>query len=85
MTLQSDIDNVKARVVDLLALCLESLWRLLPDQCEGEHCPRTGLRGNENSVDGRLLCDDCSAFVMLNTLDQADMQASERELKGETN
>ena len=48
------------RVWDRVALCIEWVWRLLPDQCEGEGCPRKGIRGNENRVDGRLLCDDCS-------------------------
>lgn len=66
-------------VWDRVALCIEWVWRLLPDQCEGKRCPRKGIRGNENRVDGRLLCDDCSVHTMTGHI------ASERELKGETN
>ncbi len=64
MTLQTDMERVRARVADLVAACIESVWRLLPDQCEGEGCPRQGVRGNENRVGGRLLCDDCSVHTM---------------------
>lgn len=37
------------------------LWSFLPDKCElaGAGCPRKGVRGNENVVDGIVLCDYC--------------------------
>lgn len=39
---------------------IEWLWRRLPDQCEGKSCKRLGVRGNENVIDGKIYCDDCS-------------------------
>ncbi len=39
----------------------EWLWSLLPDKCEGEDCCRRGILGNENIIDGKILCDYCSA------------------------
>jgi hypothetical protein len=41
------------------------LWRQLPDQCSMPHCSRLGVRGNENIVDGRLMCDQCHAIHLL--------------------
>jgi len=38
---------------------LEWFWSLLPDECTVGDCPRTGVRGNENIVDGVVMCDDC--------------------------
>jgi len=38
----------------------EWLWRLLPDRCEMPGCLRLGVRGNENIVDGKVVCDYCS-------------------------
>ena len=40
---------------------VEWFWRLLPDRCEMPGCDRRGVRGNENVVDGLLMCDDCHA------------------------
>lgn len=37
------------------------LWSFLPDKCEGEACCRQGMRGNENVVAGKVLCDYCHA------------------------
>ena len=45
----------------------QRLWLLLPDNCERAQwglCCRKGARGNENIVDGRLLCDYCHAEIM---------------------
>jgi len=42
----------------------ERLWRLLPDKCEGIDCDRLGVRGNENRVNGKILCDYCHAKVL---------------------
>ena len=41
------------------------LWRQLPDKCSMPHCSRLGVRGNENIVDGRLMCDQCHAVHLL--------------------
>jgi hypothetical protein len=41
------------------------LWRQLPDKCSMPHCSRLGVRGNENIVDGRLMCDECHAIHLL--------------------
>lgn len=38
---------------------LEWLWGLLPDRCEMPGCKRLGVRGNENIVRGRVMCDYC--------------------------
>jgi hypothetical protein len=38
---------------------LEFLWRLLPDKCQVADCARQGVRGNENNVGGRIVCDYC--------------------------
>jgi len=35
------------------------LWTLLPDKCTAYNCDRTGIRGNENWYNGKLVCDDC--------------------------
>jgi hypothetical protein len=35
------------------------IWRLLPDKCQVEGCCRQGVRGNENRIDGRIVCDYC--------------------------
>lgn len=43
---------------------LEWLWRKLPDLCEMPNCKRHGVRGNENIVAGRVMCDDCHAEYM---------------------
>jgi hypothetical protein len=39
----------------------ERLWRLLPDLCEMPNCKRRGVRGNEQIIAGRVMCDDCHA------------------------
>lgn len=35
------------------------LWRMLPDKCEMTECCGAGVRGNENRVDGLVMCDYC--------------------------
>jgi hypothetical protein len=37
----------------------EYLWKLLPDKCEVCHGDEGGVRGNENILDGILMCDYC--------------------------
>jgi len=37
----------------------EWLWSLLPDKCEREDCSRSGTRGNENRINGKIVCDYC--------------------------
>jgi hypothetical protein len=41
------------------------LWRQLPDKCQAKHCTRRGVRGNENKIDGKILCDECFAIHLL--------------------
>src|SRR5215469_15192280 len=38
---------------------LEWLWSFLPDRCEMPNCKRLGIRGNENIIDGVVMCDYC--------------------------
>jgi hypothetical protein len=38
---------------------IEFLWRLLPDNCEVCGGAKGGVRGNENVVDGVVICDYC--------------------------
>ena len=38
---------------------VEFLWSFLPDKCQVETCTRRGVRGNENVVDGIVMCDEC--------------------------
>jgi hypothetical protein len=39
----------------------EWLWgAMLPDKCQGADCCRKGVRGNENIVNGKVLCDYCT-------------------------
>ena len=44
---------------------LEWLWSFLPDRCEMPGCCRRGVRGNENVIDGKIMCDYCHANKML--------------------
>ena len=39
---------------------LEWFWRLLPDRCEVCHGDSGGVRGNENVIDGIIMCDYCT-------------------------
>lgn len=43
----------------LLNKIYERVWMMLPDRCREPDCPRTGVRGNENVVGDRLMCDYC--------------------------
>jgi hypothetical protein len=40
---------------------IDWLWRFLPDRCAVWACDHFGVRGNENIIDGTLMCDNCSA------------------------
>ncbi len=40
---------------------IEWFWRFLPDRCREKGCLRLGVRGNENVIDGRPVCDYCHA------------------------
>lgn len=37
----------------------QTLWNFLPDNCERKNCKRYGVRGNENIIDGIVVCDYC--------------------------
>lgn len=39
----------------------QSLWSYLPDRCEIPGCSRQGVRGNENVIQGKIVCDYCHA------------------------
>lgn len=40
------------------------LWDFLPDNCEMPDCCRKGTRGNENIINGKIVCDYCTAKMM---------------------
>jgi hypothetical protein len=40
---------------------LEWCWGFLPDRCEGLSCSRRGKRGDEHTIGGRLMCNECFA------------------------
>jgi hypothetical protein len=42
----------------------EWIWQWLPDKCEVPDCCRKGIRGNENRIDGRIVCDYCHANMI---------------------
>jgi hypothetical protein len=42
---------------------IEWLWRFLPDRCEMPGCSRQGVRGNENVIRGKRVCDYCHAII----------------------
>jgi hypothetical protein len=42
---------------------IEWLWRFLPDRCEMPGCSRQGVRGNENVILGKRVCDSGRYFV----------------------
>jgi hypothetical protein len=49
------------------------LWGLLPDKCEQCGGAKGGMRGNENVINGRVLCDYCmpltiSDYVQVKTM-----------------
>lgn len=48
---------------DVITLGFIRNWfrRLLPDKCEAPDCERYGVLGNENIIDGRIVCDYCHA------------------------
>ena len=46
-----------------MKIILERLWRLLPDRCQMPGCCRAGVRGNENLIDGKIMCDYCHAEI----------------------
>lgn len=39
------------------------LWAFLPDRCEMYGCDRRGVRGNENVIGGKRVCDGCHAAM----------------------
>jgi hypothetical protein len=46
-------------MIRLIEKLLEWYWSLLPDKCEMPNCCRKGIRGNENIVNGKIMCDYC--------------------------
>jgi hypothetical protein len=51
-------------IADRIESLILFIWDLLPDECEVEGCCRKGVRGNENVVDGVIMCDYCHAKDM---------------------
>lgn len=49
------------------------LWSFLPDNCEMPGCCRQGVRGNENFIDGKVVCDYCHAKMI-----RAETQLTQR-------
>lgn len=45
----------------LLRWLFGRLWRLLPDNCAVCGGRKGGIRGNENIVNGTVMCDYCEA------------------------
>lgn len=44
-----------------MRMIVEWLWQFLPDRCEVQGCSRQGVRGNENFIEGKRVCDYCHA------------------------
>jgi hypothetical protein len=57
------------RILEWLFGWNEWLWNLLPDNCERKDCKRWGCRGNENIIDGEVVCDYCHCADMLKITD----------------
>lgn len=65
MTMRRIIDRV------LAAILSERAYARLPDHCDVCHGLRGGVRGNENIVDGVVMCDHCSARKLSETMRRA--------------
>lgn len=50
----------------MLYKILEWVWSLFPDHCEMPDCSKRGVRGNENLVDGKVICDYCYTRLYIN-------------------
>lgn len=52
---------VRSKVINLREF--RELYKLIDQRCECEDCggTRGGVPGNENIVEGRVLCDHCTA------------------------
>jgi len=48
---------------DVMNKLLEWLWRLLPSRCEICRGKR-GVRGNEQLIEGKRMCDYCHAAML---------------------
>jgi hypothetical protein len=49
------------RLIDHLIFVV---WQLLPDKCEMPGCCRQGRRGNENRINGKIVCDYCHVKML---------------------
>jgi hypothetical protein len=45
--------------MELKGKIIEFFWKFLKDNCEICHGKRDGTRGNENVVNGKIICDYC--------------------------
>lgn len=53
------------KLLEWLCSWNEWLWSLLPDECEDKDCCRKGIRGNENIINNKVLCDYCNVKLMI--------------------
>lgn len=51
-------------LVIFIAKFAEWFWNLLPDKCKVNGCRRMGIRGNENRIEGSIICDYCLYLQM---------------------
>lgn len=47
-------------------------WSLLPDNCEVCHGKQGGVKGNENVMDGKVMCDFCT-FELLEERERGEI------------
>ena len=60
---------------------IERLHKMLPDNCEICNGERGGVRGNENIVNGKVVCDYCSVDPDYKSLQQR-LDEAEKVIKG---
>lgn len=58
-TIDTDRENMIQQNLEAQEICAK-----YPDRCEVCHGARGGVRGNENRVDGKIMCDYCHADYM---------------------
>jgi hypothetical protein len=48
----------------IMARIIEYCWGFLKDNCEVCHGKRGVTRGNENIIDGKIVCDYCTSDLI---------------------
>ena len=59
------VEHADRHVKRTLHKLIEWLRGWLPDRCEMPGCLRHGVRGNENIIDGKRVCDYCHVRMTL--------------------